>query len=67
MQRPFLSVCTVLAASLSISGLLVLWNSHALMVYLIHLIGEERALGPQNVVRTNDGAVLLTNPGGMLL
>jgi hypothetical protein len=36
------------------------------MLALIYLVGEEKALGPENVVRLPDGAVLLTNPGAMI-
>ncbi|MHC5539348.1 hypothetical protein ACYOEI_14110 [Singulisphaera rosea] len=37
------------------------------MRFLIHVVGEEQALGAQNVIRREDGATLLTNPTGMIL
>lgn len=37
------------------------------MTFLIHLVSEERALGAGNVIRTEDGGTLLTNPGAMAL
>jgi hypothetical protein len=36
------------------------------MHWLISLVGEEYALGAKNVIRTEDGGVLLTNPVGMI-
>jgi hypothetical protein len=55
------------AGILFITGLGVLWYSDSLMLWLIHLVGEEQALGAENVVQNNDGSRLLTNPGAMLL
>jgi hypothetical protein len=54
------------AAVLLGAGVAVLWWSHDLMLWLIWMVGEERALGAQNVVRQENGAKLLTNPGGMV-
>jgi hypothetical protein len=47
-------------------GLAVLWESESLMTWLIHEVGEERALGPQNVIRLKNGGTLLTNPAAMV-
>jgi hypothetical protein len=46
-------------------GLAVLWESESLMTWLIHEVGEERALGAQNVIRLENGGTLLTNPSAM--
>lgn len=54
------------AVALGAAGLAVLWWSGDLMRWLIWLVGEEYALGEMNVIRTEDGGVLLTNPIGML-
>lgn len=43
----------------------VVW-SQDLMVWLIHLVGEERALGAGNVVYLEGGGKLLTNPSAMV-
>jgi len=40
----------LLVALLGLSGLAVLWWSSELMLWLIWLIGEEYALGQENVV-----------------
>ena len=55
------------AAALLIVGVATLWWSEDLMTFLIHIVGEERALGARNVIRNEDGSTLLTNPGGMVL
>jgi hypothetical protein len=55
------------AGALLVSGIATLWWSQDLMTLLIHLVGEERALGAQNVIKLEDGSTLLTNPGGMIL
>jgi hypothetical protein len=54
------------AAALLAAGVATLYWSGDLMVFLIHIVGEEYALGAGNVIRTEDGGVLLTNPMGML-
>ena len=54
------------AAALLVAGAATLWWSQDLMTLLIHLVGEERALGARNVIRREDGSTLLTNPGGMI-
>lgn len=36
------------------------------MTWLVHVVGEEWALGSQNVIRREDGTTLLTNPSGMV-
>jgi hypothetical protein len=53
------------AAILLVAGTVTLWYSQNLMIFLIHLVGEERALGPASVIRSPDGSTLLTNPGAM--
>jgi hypothetical protein len=55
------------AAALLVAGIAALWWSQDLMAWLIHVVGEERALGARNVIRREDGSTLLTNPGGMIL
>jgi hypothetical protein len=37
------------------------------MFWLIHEVGEEGVLGPQNVIRLEHGRTLLTNPDAMNL
>lgn len=54
------------ALALFILGFVLFWWSNDLMLGLIHLVGEEKALGENNVIRTEKGEVLLTNPVGML-
>jgi hypothetical protein len=48
-----------------VGGLALLWGSQDAMLMLIHWVGEERALGTQNVIPQPDGGKLLTNPGAM--
>jgi len=48
------------------AGAATLWWSSDLMLWLIRLVGEEYALGPQNVIRLEDGGSLLTNPAAMI-
>ncbi len=69
MLRTALSAVFVLgqAAALLAAGAATLWWSQDLMTLLIHVVGEERALGASNVIRREDGSTLLTNPGGMIL
>ena len=55
------------ATALFAAGTATLWWSQDLMTLLIHLVGEERALGANNVIRREDGSTLLTNPVGMIL
>jgi hypothetical protein len=55
------------AAALFVAGIATLCLSSELMTWLIHVAGEERALGAQNVIRSEDGYVLLTNPRAMIL
>ena len=54
------------AVTLLASGLATLWWSEDLMRWLIWRIGEERVLGVRNVVRSEGGGTLLTNPVGMI-
>ena len=56
----------LIAVGLIASGGVVLWQSQELMVWLIHRVGEERALGERNVYRTPEGGVMLTNPGALV-
>ena len=51
--------------SLIALGCFTLWYSQPLTFWLISIIGEERALGKDSVVRLDTGEVLLTNPGAM--
>ena len=53
------------AVLLLITGCAMLWFSHDLMLLLIHAVGEEYALGAENVIRREDGRTQLTNPGAM--
>lgn len=55
------------ALALASAGFLMLWWSSDLMLWLIWKVGEERALGVGNVIRTEGGGALLTNPGAMVL
>jgi hypothetical protein len=54
------------AAVLLAAGVAILWWSSDLMLWLIHMVGEERALGADNVVHLENGGKLLTNPSGMM-
>jgi hypothetical protein len=56
----------VQAAVLLVAGAATLWWAQDLMHWLIAMIGEERALGADNVVRLQNGGRLLTNPGAMV-
>ncbi len=49
-----------------VGGSLIFCYSQELMLRLIYLIGEEKALGADNVIRRPDGSTLLTNPSAML-
>jgi len=57
---------SVQAVTLIVAGCATLWWSEPLMVWLIWLIGEERALGADNVIHTEGGGKLLTNPVAMM-
>ncbi len=65
-QRGIASSTLVIGAFLCLSGMVVFWHSDWLMLWLIHEVGEEKALGAENVIRTESGEVLLTNPTGMI-
>ncbi len=54
------------AIVLLLAGSVALWWSSNLMLWLIHLVGEERALGASNVIHQEGGGLLLTNPTGMV-
>jgi hypothetical protein len=56
----------LLSAILLLTGMLTLYRSQDLMTWLIWVVGEEKALGAQNVIREPGGAVLLTNPRAMM-
>jgi len=55
----------LLAAFLVISGCATFWWSSDLMLWLIWMVGEEFALGAENVIRVEGGRKFLTNPGAM--
>lgn len=67
MIRTSLTAAFVLgqAAALLAAGIATLYWSSDLMVWLIYMVGEERALGAANVVRLEGGGKLLTNPSAM--
>jgi hypothetical protein len=48
------------------AGCATLWWSNPLMLWLIWMVGEERALGAGNVIRLENGGTLLTNPSAMV-
>jgi hypothetical protein len=54
------------AAVLLAAGVATIWWSSELMLWLIYMIGEEYALGTDNVIHLEDGGKLLTNPGAMM-
>jgi hypothetical protein len=68
MVKSFLFAGSVFgqAVALFVAGVAAVGWSGDLMRVFIWLVGEEYALGAQNVIRTEDGGVLLTNPSGMV-
>lgn len=67
MKTLFLSLFyCIQAAILIIVGCATLWWSEPLMHWLIWLVGEERALGVDNVIHTESGGTLLTNSAAMM-
>ena len=48
------------------AGVATFWWSQDLMGLLLHLVGEERALGAANVVPLEGAGKLLTNPTAMI-
>jgi hypothetical protein len=66
--RAILTTAFVLgqAVALLVAGIATLYWSSDLMGWLIHLVGEERALGASNVVHLEGGGKLLTNPSAMV-
>lgn len=48
-----------------LGGVVLLWGINDVLIILLHWVGEEWALGPQNVIRDPDGRILLTNPSAM--
>jgi hypothetical protein len=48
-----------------VGAIILIWGSQDAMLVLIHWLGEERALGPQNVIVQPNGSKLLTNPSAM--
>ena len=66
VRAPFFAVFVLgQAVILLVAGLATLWWSQDLMGLLIHLVGEERALGAGNVIPQEGGGKLLTNPSAM--
>ncbi|MAT68637.1 MAG: hypothetical protein CMJ58_03860 [Planctomycetaceae bacterium] len=53
------------AAGLLFLGCWIIWHGDELTAFMLHLVGEEAALGEANVVRDASGGVLLTNPAAM--
>lgn len=51
---------------LMIAGCATLWWSSDLMTLLIQVVGEENALGADNVIQLENGGTLLTNPAAMV-
>jgi len=68
MFRPVIIAVIVFfqAAALLLAGIATLWWSNDLMLWLIWLVGEEYALGAENVVPVDGGGKLLTNPSAMI-
>ncbi len=68
MKKRRLATVLVLgqAVALLMAGGVTFWYSQELMLWLIHQVGEEQALGSGNVVHLDFGAKLLTNPGAMV-
>jgi hypothetical protein len=48
-----------------VGAIILIWGSQDTMLVVIHWLGEERALGPQNVIVQPNGSKLLTNPSAM--
>jgi hypothetical protein len=48
-----------------VGAIILIWCSQDAMLVLVHWLGEERALGPQNVIVQPNGSKLLTNPSAM--
>jgi hypothetical protein len=68
MLRSILIAAFILSqgAILLAAGVATLWWSEELMGWLIYMVGEERALGADNVIHLENGGKLLTNPGAMI-
>ena len=65
--RPFWHILRVLAGAVGVVGGGLIWHyADELMLRRIYLIGEENALGRDNVIRLPDGSTLFTNPGAMI-
>lgn len=69
MAQKFLiaGVAFAQAVALFVTGFTTVLMSQSLMQWLIWLVGYERALGKDSVVRAEGGGVLLTNPAAMML
>ncbi len=68
MSRLFVGAVIVFQSGMLLAaGILTYLYSQSLMTWLIHMVGEEWALGKDNVIRQPDGGMLLTNPGAMAL
>ena len=59
-------VGTVAGLLTILGGLVTLWGEQDVLSILLYWVGEEWALGTQNVIRDADGRVFLTNPGAMM-
>jgi hypothetical protein len=66
-DRVFLAVSAfLLAILLLVTWFMIIIFAGSLMQWLIWLVGYERALGQDNVIRRPGGGVLLTNPTAMM-
>jgi len=67
MRRPILAMFLLgQSAVLAVAGAVTIGSSQTLMTVLIAWVGEEQALGADNVIRLPGGGKLLTNPGAMV-
>jgi hypothetical protein len=68
MAKSILLAVAVLAqaAVLLVAGIATLWWSFDLQEWLIWMVGEEYALGAENVIHLEGGGKLLTNPSAMI-
>ena len=46
-------------------AIILIWGSQDAMLVLVRWLGEEKALGAQNVIVQPNGSKLLTNPSAM--
>jgi hypothetical protein len=66
LYRLYVGFRSLIALTLLATGILVWFEAEDLMLALIHKVGEERALGKENVIRLEGGGTLLTNPVAMI-